>query len=104
MDYTEIDLVIANTPGYYLKAGYFSELKANLQDLAGEKFTTTFNGTTGTVITFANPDSKTARAIITPNADPVGRYWIVFDSSTQATLYNSETAADGGVTVIITLE
>ena len=138
MDYTELDLIIANTPGSYLKAGYFTEVKTNFQELRtdlttaegeidtlqtdlttaegdidtlqadvaalqGETFSTTFNGTDGQTITFANPDSASAKGIITPNEDPVGNYWLVFDSATQATLHNSDAGASGAVTVTIIL-
>ena len=152
MDYTELDLIIANTPGFYLKAGYFTEVKANFQELRadlttaegetdtlrtdlmtaedeidtlqtdlttaegeidtlqddvaalqGETFSTTFNGTDGQTITFANPDSASAKGIVTPNEDPVGNYWLVFDSATQATLHNSDAGASGAVTVTIIL-
>ena len=138
MDYTELDLIVANTPGFYLKAGYFTEVKANFQELRtdlttaegeidtlqtdlttaegeidalqadvaalqGETFSTTFNGTDGQTITFTNPDSASAKGIVTPNEDPVGSYWLVFDSATQATLHNSDAGASGAVTVTIIL-
>ena len=124
MDYTELDLIVANTPGSYLKAGYFTEVKTNFQELRtdlttaegdidtlqsdvaalqGETFSTTFNGTDGQTITFANPDSASAKGIITPNEDPIGNYWLVFDSATQATLFNSDAGASGAVTVTIIL-
>jgi len=98
LDYTEIDLVIADSPGASLDKELFEEIKANLVLLeAGvtQNGTSTFNSTTGRQITVTTMPDANYHVSITPTASPagnLGEVWVVNNSVTQFTVYNSGSA------------
>ena len=98
LTYTEINAVIADSPGASVDKEFFDELKANLQLLeAGipQKGTSTFNGSTGQAITITAMANTSYHVSVMPTESPagnLGEVWVVNDSTTQFTVYCSGTA------------
>lgn len=85
-----------NAVGDPIDAEVFAELKANIQEAAGlDSAASTFNGSTGRAITIASQGSTSYFVLVTPSADPggnLGEVWVVINSATQFTVYNSGSA------------
>ena len=105
MDYTYLDIAIADTPGASVDKELLEELKSNSQ-LSASKQTgaSTFAGSSGQAITITETDDTDYFVSITPNADPggnLGEVWVVNDSTTQFTVYNSGSAKTAFSWVVI---
>jgi len=99
-DYTQLDLIVADSPGASIDKEFFDELKLNLQDAAasGSNIQTgidSFNGLSGTAVTITEMDDTDYMVVITPTESPggnLGEVWVVNDSTTQFTVYCSGSA------------
>jgi len=96
MIFTELDLIVADSPGASIDKEFFDELKLNLQ-VAGivQNGTSTFNGSTGRAITITAATDTNYFVSVTPTANPagnLGEVWVIVDSTTQFTVYNSGSA------------
>jgi hypothetical protein len=95
--WTFTDLIV--NPGDPIDAEVYAELKSNILQVAAlagpAKGTSTFAGPTGKAITITAQADVAYLPIIQPLADPggnLGEVWVVVDSITQFTVYNSGSA------------
>ena len=94
--FTVLDAIVAASPGASIDDDFFTELKTNLQ-LTGtiQNGNSTFNGVTGRAITITEMTDALYFVGITPTASPagnLGEIWVVRNSTTQFTVYNSGSA------------
>lgn len=98
LTYTEINAIIADSPGASIDKEFFDELKANLEELeAGinQVGTNTFAGPAGKAVTITTMADTNYHVSVTPTANPggnLGEVWVVNNSVTQFTVYNSGSA------------
>lgn len=100
LTYTQINAVIADSPGASVDKEFFDELKSNLGLLeagsdTSQKGTSTFAGVTGQAITITAEADTAYHVSIMPTASPggnLGEVWVINDSTTQFTVYNSGSA------------
>lgn len=102
LTWTEVDAIA--TIGDPISIAALDEIQTNVNALnnaigvGAASSTGKFGGPTGTTITFANQGGTSYLVLVTPSEDPegnLGEVWVVNNSATQATVYNSGTATTG---------
>lgn len=95
LDFTELDAIVAGSPGASIDSDFFAELKTNLQAVEaafGEIGDDTFAGMAGTAVTITDLGTTDYHVSITIKGIPdgsVGEIGVVYDSGTQFTVYNT---------------
>ena len=99
-DYTELDLIISAGTTANVSTAFFPELKANLQDASAatsvsQSGSDSLGGIAGTAVAITAEADTNYIVLVTFSANPggnLGEWWVINDSTTQFTIYNSGTA------------